>query len=280
MHASKWIAPIQALQQPDGGWGCFHTLGAGGILSTEQALRRLHILGCTRAHPAMARALAYLRACFSGQRTIPDRVEHWRDWPVFVDLMLATWIRLLDPADVPALKHAQRWADVLCRAFASGTYDHTAYLDAYRQTFGLRAHCPRLADYRCFYILSLTAGLLERGTAAAMVRHVLGFEGGVYYICDGPMLHPPQVFASRKTSRYLAGVQLLARHPADGRPLDFAADWLVQHRGEDGQWDLGRQARDGVYFPLGDDWRTPQRRKADCTRRVMAVLADLGVTLE
>ena len=53
------------------------------------------------------------------------------------------------------------------------------------------------------------------------------------------------------------------------------ADAILPRQMPDGSWDLGQQAKDGICFPLSDDWRTVSRRKADCTERVTALLAKL-----
>ena len=47
---SKWAKDIVCLQKPDGSWGYFHTLSnptKSQPITTEQALRRLKILGFT-----------------------------------------------------------------------------------------------------------------------------------------------------------------------------------------------------------------------------------------
>lgn len=51
MHKDgKWAKMILALQEPDGKWGCFHSLSRfyGADITTEQALRRLERLGFTQ----------------------------------------------------------------------------------------------------------------------------------------------------------------------------------------------------------------------------------------
>ncbi len=93
-------------------------------------------------------------------------------------------------------------------------------------------------------------------------------------------LNAPPAFQSKEASRYLGALELLAEYepPACRRQLAFAADWLLKNRDGSGEWDMGPSARDGVYFPLSDDWRTAEKRKKDCTARIRAFLAKVAVS--
>ena len=58
-----WVQQILALQQEDGSWGHFHSLSQPTKqqpMTTEQALRRLWILGLTKDDQPIARTLAYM----------------------------------------------------------------------------------------------------------------------------------------------------------------------------------------------------------------------------
>ena len=70
-------------------------------------------------------------------------------------------------------------------------------------------------------------------------------------------------------------IELLAGFEAARDELLFVADWIEANRNENGKWDLGKEAKDGVYFPLSDDWRKKETREADCTERVERLLAKL-----
>lgn len=39
---------------------------------------------------------------------------------------------------------------------------------------------------------------------------------------------------------------------------------------------MGAKARDGVYFPLSDDWRSARRREGDYTQRIERLLQKLA----
>ena len=70
-------AQVLALQNPDGTWGSqFHTLSMPdrrrGLMTTEQALRRLCILGYTIEDEPIRRAVDCMVSCLRGERTIDN----------------------------------------------------------------------------------------------------------------------------------------------------------------------------------------------------------------
>lgn len=57
--------------------------------------------------------------------------------------------------------------------------------------------------------------------------------------------------------------------------ISKAVDWLNKSRNENGKWDMGAMAKDGVYFPLSDDWRQKGTREFDCTYRVQKLIDEV-----
>jgi ribosomal-protein-alanine N-acetyltransferase len=92
---SKWSKEIIALQNEDGLWGYFHTLSdpSKNPITTEQALRRLQILGYTIDDACIQKTVQYMHDCLIGKKDMPDRREKTHDWDIFTQLMLSTWIR-------------------------------------------------------------------------------------------------------------------------------------------------------------------------------------------
>jgi hypothetical protein len=262
---------IIARQLPDGSWGKFHSLAlpvAGQPLNTEQALRRLLILGLGQHDEPIQRASTYLEECLAGRRSIPDRREKVGDWDAFVTLILATWLRRCDPTNASAAAVAKEWAAVLEQAFAGDEYDHRSYLDSYRSVFGRPARGDRLVDFVTFYQLVLVQGVLTPQCQRSLVRHAVAHRTGIYYIYESDLLKPPMEFASRQTGRYLSALEILAGYPAAADYLADARAWLLDHRASDGSWDLGPTVRDGVNFPLSGSWRNQAVRRFDCTARI------------
>lgn len=271
----KWARQLLALQHEDGKWGTFHSMSQfyDAPVTTEQALRRLEILGFTEEDPCIRKALDYMDNCLSGRDAIPDHREKIHDWDVFTALILSTWIRRFTDGNPRANQVARQWAEVVTAAFSGGTYDHDAYVAAYHDV--IRPNGGRLVSFANFYPVSIVSGLLDPDTENAAVSYLIRQEHGIYYIYDGLIADPPPCFKSREASRYLTAVELLARYRHARPRLRFVADWLDSHRNERGQWDMGRAVNDKLCFPLSDDWRRQETREADCTRRISHLMQAL-----
>ncbi len=271
----KWARQILADRDAEGLWGNFHTLStpvSGRALTTEQAIRRLRILGFTKQDEPIQVVMRRMCQCVSGQRKIDDYSEKKHDWPLFEKLMLSAWIRLFDPENEVALGVARQWAAIAEAAFASGQYRQSDDIEAFRRQFGRAPKSGFETGFGIFYHAALLQGVLSPATEERFLDYTLSRPQGMYYIYDKCLGAPPQTFATKETSRYLAAIEVLAAYRLAPRKLGFVADWLLGQRDENGQWDLGPAAKDGVYFPLSDSWQKPAYRKADCTQRVAALL--------
>jgi len=271
----KWARQLIGLQHPDGSWGRFHSMNTkdGSCVTTEQALRRLRILGFTMEDECIRRAVDYMSDCLCGRNEIPDPREKLHDWDIFTALMLSARIREFTPDNSAANEVARQWRSIVSDAFCEGSYDHRRYVEGYREVFGVPPKGGRLVDFTSFYQLSLLWGELDAPTENAVMEYVLKKPDGMYYVWDRPLNQPP-AFSGRDASRYLGAIEVLAGYRHARGQLAFLEKWLEESRGADG-WDMGKSAKDGVYFPLSDDWRTADRRVSDCTRRISALLLNL-----
>lgn len=272
----RWAREILARQQPDGQWGFFHTLSdpRPNVLTTEQALRRLRILGWTMEDEPIARAVAVLEDYLAGKRPMPDRREKTIDWDVYLELMPAAWITLFTSDSSPANRVARKWAGLLEAGFRGGRFDGKAWREAYRREFGHDPAHARTRDPSHFYVAAIAKDHLKGAAAQAYFEYVLNHPGGVYYMSPGPLAVPPADFCSKAACRWLGTLELLAEYRDAGcqARLSFAADWLLGHRDPEGTWDMGPKAKEGVYFPLSDSWRDGRDRRRDCTERITAFL--------
>jgi len=276
MHRNgKWARQLIALQKADGSWGRFHSMSVSGgdRFTTEQALSRLLRLGFSMEDHCIRRAVSYMDDCLCGRSEIPDPREKLHNWDIFTALMLSARIRQFTPDNPAANRVAEQWAGVIEHAFSSGSYDHDRYIAAYAEAFGMNPQGGRLVDFTSFYQLSLLQGALTPAAESALMDYVLSKPDGMYYIYDHPLGQPPP-FMSLAASRYMGAIEILSGYRCAPDRLDFAADWLEKNRSEAG-WDMGRTARDGMYFPLSDDWRKAENRIADCTERVSRLLGKL-----
>ena len=276
MHKDgKWAQKLIAAQDPEGKWGQFHSMASspGSKISTEMALNRLERLGFTIGDECIQKAVGYMTDCLAGRKSIPDPREKLLDWDIFTELMLAARIRRFTESVPEANAVAAKWAAILNEAFASGEYDHAAYVRAYQDVHGIRPHGGRLVDFVNFYPLSLLRGVADPETSQRMVKYALDHPTGIYYICEKPLRELPEKFEGKPVSRYLAAIELLAAYDRSTEQLSFVRNWLIENQCAPGKWDLGSAANDGFHFPLSDSWRKTETRIADCTERIERIIA-------
>jgi len=274
---SKWALEIIELQKEDGSWGCFHTLSYPSKrypLTTEQALRRLEILGYTIDDEPISKAVTYMHDCLAGKKELPDRKEKLHNWHIFTSLMLSTWIRRFTKDDQKANEVGKKWAEIISYSFNDGEYDHHRYVEIYEKIHGLPPKGGRLVDAVTFYQVSLVADLLADQTASAFLDYILQKEAGIYYIYGKQLAILPPAFQSMETSRYLAAIELLAeyKNPGCRERLKFVVEWLNRNKEPGGYWDMGPKVKDGVHFPLSASWRKKELRIKDCTYRIAKLI--------
>lgn len=271
----KWATQILATRHEDGLWGNFHALSSpvkGKPITTEQAIRRLHRLGYTIEDEAIKNVVERMVLCITAQQKIDDYFEKTHDWQLFEKLMLAAWIRIFEPQNPYALEVACSWGDIAEKAFRSGTYCRNDDIEAFTKQQGRRPRSGFETGFGMFYHAVLLQDVLTPKTERIFLDYYLSRQDGMYYIYDKPLNQVPGEFASRGASCYLAAMEVLAGYKAAKEKLSFVVEWLNDNKEENGQWDFGPKANDGVYFPLADSWRKAEHRKADCTERVKRFL--------
>ncbi len=275
----KFAQQILELQHEDGTWGNeFHSFAIPTNkhpLTTEQALRRLKYLGFTISDAPIQKAVDCMVSCLRGKRRIDNYWEKTLDWDLFTKLMLSTWVKIFEPDNEVALNFAKHWANIIEKAFAGGEYNPEVYRNAYMEELYQNVKGPREVGFVSFYQMNLLQGLLTKETEERMLNYVINNPTGIYYIYGKPINELPKDFASVETSRYLAAVDILSDYPSAKEKLGFVVEWLERNKDENGQWDLGVKAKDNVYFPLSDSWRTTKYRKADCTEKISKILKKL-----
>lgn len=271
----KWAKQILDGRNDEGMWGTFHTLSqptSNKAITTEQAIRRLRILGFTKDDEPIQVVLERMCLCVSGKKKIDNYTEKTHDWPLFEKLMLSAWIRLFEPENVIALNIAKQWAFIAEKAFSSGQYNKNDDIEAFASQFGRKPKSGFETGFGMFYHAALLQGVLTPATESLLLDYYLSRSEGIYYIYDKCLSTLPEVFASKKTSHYLAAIELLSGYQQARKKLKFVAEWLDSNKNKRGQWDLGANVKDGVYFPLSDSWRNQDYRISDCTERITNIL--------
>jgi len=274
---SKWANQIISLQDSDGKWGYFHTLfnDNQSLYTTEKALKRLEILGYTIEDECIQKAVSYMSDCLLRVKQIPDKPEKLVDWDVFSSLILATWIRRFTKDNPVANDIAKKWANIVTIAFEDERYNHQKYTNAYFDVWGTKPKGGRLIDFVQFYIVSIINGYLDRETESKMLKYIINKQDGIYYTYEKCIRVLPNDFSSKNASRYLGGIELIAEYEIAKYQLQFVVEWIEDNKEKNGKWDMGKEVKDGLYFPLSNDWRKPDIREFDCTNRISKLLSKL-----
>lgn len=274
----KWAKQILDSRDSEGMWGNFHTLSepvGNKAITTEQAIRRLRILGFTKEDEPIQLVLDRMCLCVSGRKKIDNYYEKTHDWVLFEKLMLSAWIRIFEPENEIAMGVAKQWGEIAQKSFSSGQYNRDDDIAAFTSQFGRKPKSGFETGFGMFYHAALLKGILSPATENLLLQYYLAKPDGIYYIYDKCLNAPPNVFASKKTSQYLAAIELLAGYGQARGKLGLVAEWLDSHKDAHGQWDLGAGAKDGVYFPLSDSWRKQEYRIADCTERITNLMQQI-----
>jgi len=275
---SPWIEELVGSQQPDGSWGRFHSQDRGRkdrFPTTEYAVERALALGLDASHPSLARAAEYMAEVLAGQRTWSDPPEKNDRWRTGVQVITAGTLASINPQH-PALREVRSlWRELAARTFAGGTYDAAAEAEAHRELTGASVKNSYLVlDNRYSLQLLGRAGddampvELER----ALLRWLCEKDDGLGYL-RVPLLEDLRTFNPNELDRWLRSWELLSGFRCWREFAETAMQDLWQSRGEDGLWDLGSRPALSPYYPLSRDWRTPARRRADQSTRILALLA-------
>lgn len=279
---SKWAKEIVSIQDENGLWGYFHTLSEPNKtpLTTEQALRRLQILGYTINDNPILKTVEYMNDCLMGKKQMPDRREKIHDWEIFTNLMLSTWIKRFTNDSDKANQIAATWASIISSAFADDGFNHAEYVSSYINSFGMKPQGGRLIDFNNFYHVSLIADQLDKIVEARVFDYLLNHKNGIYYIYDRPIGNAylcvlPEKFATKISSRYIGAIELLSQYRNNLHKFEFVIKWIDNNRNDNGKWDMSSSVNDKVYFPLSDTWQRKEIREADCTYRIQNLINSL-----
>jgi hypothetical protein len=214
--------------------------------------------------------------CLIGKNRIPDREEKTHDWYVFSSLMLSTWIRRFTKENETANKIVEKWAKIINKSFLNNLYDHNAYIKGYEFVHGIKVNpkAGRLVDLVNFHPVSLLTNVLDKTIESTYFRYILEHDCGIYYVYGKKLKDAPETFQAKYTSNYLRAVELLAKYdnPECKKQLGCVVKWLKDNMKKNNEWDMGKESKDGIDFPLLDTWKSEKNRIKDCTYRIKKTL--------
>jgi hypothetical protein len=277
----KWAEEILNAQLKDGSWGYFHCFAMplkNKPITTGQALRRLAVLGYTINDLPIKKAVHYMNTCLSGKNNVPDKFDKVHDSSVFNEMMLAGWIKYFTDENNLANNIAKKWGEIINYAFYNEKYDHNLYIKKYSEIFNNKPKGPRLIDFLTFYQIILLANTLDKNIEPLFFEYVINYPSGIYYFgYNKPVTTLPEVFQSKKTSDYLRMIELLTsyKNKKCREKLLFIKNWLESNKTKNNEWDLGKNSKDNILFPLSDSWKKDEDRIKDCTFMINKIIKKL-----
>jgi hypothetical protein len=274
----KWAKKILDLQHQDGSWGYFHTLSnptSKQPMTTEQALRRLEILGYTINDKPIQKTIKYLKNCLTGKDTIPDRPEIQTDWEKFKELMISTWIKRFIPDDKRSNALSGKWAEIVTGSFIDDEFSQSNF-DLLFYKVLCYDKTKKAIRFMTFYPISLVAGNVSKDVEPLFFKHILNYDKGItYFHYAKPLIILPKHFESKEASAYIMEIELLTgyKNIECKKQLLFVREWIQNNKTNDNEWDMGKESKDGIYFPLSDSWRLNEDRIKDCTYRINQLLS-------
>ena len=273
----KWAKEIIDLQHQDGSWGYFHTLSkptSKQPLTTEQALRRLEILGYTINDTPIQKAVKYLQNCLIGKENLPDRAEKQLDWEKFRDLMISTWIKRFIPDDKRVIDLSKKWAEIVNGSFVKNEFNQSNFDFLFYKVL-CYDKTKKAIRFMTFYPISLVANNLSKDIEPIFFKYILNYDKGItYFNYAKPLNILPQCFESKETSAYIREIELLTEYKSIKckNQLLFVKKWIQDNKIKDSEWDMGKESKDGIYLPLSDSWKLKEDRIRDCSYKINQLL--------
>lgn len=273
---TKWVKDITNLQLDDGSWGQFHSLSqlSKSVITTEQALRRLLMLGLDKEDEPIKRAFTYMEKYLLREVDLRDYKEKKHDWDLLTRLFVATWISIIDPSNVLATGIAKEWAKIITYGFSEEEYNHEYYKEAYYEIH----KSPKekyMWGFQNFYVVALLFRSLPRDIESKFLDYIIDSEKGIYYIYDKTLRRLPDNFGSKHASRYISAYELLSNYSLISSKCSHLIEWIDENLSKDGFWDMSQSVKDNMHFPLSDSWRKTINRKIDCTVRMQILLSKI-----
>jgi hypothetical protein len=211
----KWAKEIIEFQHANGSWGYFHTLTkptSKQPLTTEQALRRLEILGYTINDKPIQKTMKYLQNCLVGKDDIPDRAEKQLDWEKFRNLMISTWIKRFIPDDKRANDLSKKWAEIVNGSFVDSEFNQNNFLFLFYKILSYDK-TKKAIRFMTFYPISLVANNLSEDIDPVFFKYILDYDKGItYFNYAKPLNILPKYFESKEASAYIREIELLTEY--------------------------------------------------------------------
>jgi len=269
-----FVKKIEDEQNSRGFWPPFHGY-------TENIIRRCLSIGLDKDHHCLKKVADYLRKVLNNEESWDqsEKQDNIRWWPeMFVPLVSAATLSLIEPDDEILKMHRNRWACFAETAFSKGYYDKQAEAKAQHDYFGFIT--KRTIPAYGYYNLVLLApkgqeDFLSSTTDQALVDYCINSIDQIYYVYNRKLSDFVPIGTKGKDSRdfchWLRALSLVSQFRGWEKYKDKFVEWILNQRNVEEFWEFPRRP-DLYNFPLSDSWRKQKNRIIDSTIMVLRFL--------
>ncbi|HEY8422625.1 MAG TPA: hypothetical protein VIL05_12950 [Thermoclostridium sp.] len=267
----KFVKDMAREQNERGFWPPFHGY-------TEDIIRRCLTFGLGSEHDILKRVSAYIKKVLENEESWDqfEKQDNARWWPeMFVPLVSAAMLSLIEPDNEILRAHRQRWAYFAETAFSKGAYDSEAESRAQTDYFNIKTKRTIPAyNYYVLLLLAPTAGekFISDNTDKALVDYCMNVATQIYYVYNCNLSDFVPIDIKRRDSRdfchWLRALSIVSKYQGWKEYEEKYAEWVLSQRNSDGLWELENKPR-RFDFPLSDSWRTKKNRVIDSSIMVL-----------
>lgn len=262
---------LALMQNPDGGFGRFHSMNSDNSITTEKALRRFLFLNLDKDYPIVKKTIEYLKKCLYKEIIVPDRREKVINWDVFEELMFSAWLNVFKVNDEKVTITQSAWKSVIENSIIDNKFNINEYKKQYYLMFGKKG--LREISPSSFYMVCLLTNKLTQNAKQAYFKYIM--EQGIYYIYNKNLFEVPTIFDSKNTIYYLLAIKLISPYANSKDELNFVKTWIYKNRSLGDYWDMPNLKPDGIVFPRADNWRKYENKLKDINSFISEILAEL-----
>ena len=269
-----FVKKIESEQNDRGFWPPFHGY-------SEYMILRCLSLGLNKDYHCLKRVSDYIKKVLNNEECLDqfEKQDNIRWWPeMFVPLVCAAMLSLIEPDDEILDIHRRRWAYFAEAAFSKGYYDKESERKSQIDYFGFvtKRTIPAFGYYNMILLAPTDKVSYISDTAdQALVDYCMNYAEQIYYVYNCKISDFVPIEIKRKDSRdfchWLRALSLISQFKGWMRYKDRYNDWILKQRNEEGFWELPRKPN-RYDFPLSDSWRSRKNRIIDSTIMVLRFL--------
>jgi hypothetical protein len=266
-----FVKKYEDSQNDRGFWPPFHGY-------TEGIIRLLLSYGLDKNHNCLKKVKKTLLKALDNKENWDqsEKQDNIRWWPeMFIPLVDAAMLSLIDKNNVNLDKHRKRWANFAENSLSNGTYDLNVDSKQQNEHFGFitKRIIPPF-NYYNLLLLSPNVGInyINDSTDQSLVDYCIKKSEGIYYVynnCPGDFV---TLEAKNRDSRdfwnWIRALSLISQFNGWSKYEQKYFDWILKQKNNDGLWEFPRK----FDFAISNSWKG-KNKIIDSTIYVLRLLS-------